>query len=223
VAPERKLFQLCRFAAVAVLLLGAGTASAISFVPNPGRGLGPDDLSEIYCPCDRNPNPLFTERVMTVRESFDAFAGVIPHEWGIYFADDPSTLIPLLTASDTPTGGVNAAAAVDFEAGTVTDLETLTVEYSFTPNLGHFGFYLRVQNDDAVLLTYSQAALNGGADTFGSFPSLTSPYLRLVAFEVDGALLSIESVHGACAVPEPSVVWLVGGGLALLANRRRAA
>lgn len=221
VASKLKLFQL--YLAAGALLLGASSASAISLTPPPGSGLGPDDLSEIYCPCDQDPNPQVTRNVMTVREGFDRFSGATPHEWGIYFADDPSTLIPLFTAADAPTGGINASAVVDFQAGTVVDLETLTIEFTFAPNLGHFGFYLRVESGGPVLLTYSQASLNGGADTFGSFPSTTNPNFRVVAFEVNGLVLSIESVNGACAVPEPSVVWLVGGGLLLLTQRRRAA
>lgn len=225
VAPKLKLFKLslCHLVAGAVLMLGAGSASAISLTPPPGSGLGQDDLSEIYCPCDQDPNPNVTRNLLTVREGFDRFSGAIPHEWGIYFADDPSFLIPLFTAEDVPTGGFNAAAVVDFDHGTVVDLDTLAVEFTFTPTLAKFGFYLRVDDRSAPILTYSQAALNGGVDTFGSFPSLTNPNFRVVAFEIDGHILSIESVMGACAVPEPSVVWLVGGGLTLLAARRRSA
>ena len=224
VAPILKLSKLClcHLVASTILLLGSGSASAISISPPPGSGLGPDDLTEIYCPCDQDPNPHITRNILTAREGFDAVSGAIPHEWGIYFADDPAHLIPLFTAPDAPSP-LNAAAAVDFDHGTVTDLDTLVVEFTFDPRLAKFGFYVRIDDRNGPVLTYSQATLNGGTDTFGSFPSLTNPNFRAVAFEVGGRVLSIETVMGACAVPEPSVVWMVGGGLSLLAARRRSA
>lgn len=220
---KRFQLSLCHLVAGAVLLLGAGSASALSITPPPNSGLGQDDLSEIYCPCDQDPNPIVTRNLLTVREGFDGVAGSIPHEWGIYFADDPTTLIPLFTADDAPSGGVNAAAQVDFDAGTVTDLDSLSIEFTFEARLAKFGFYLRIDDRSAPVLTYSQPVLNGGTDTFASFPSLTHPNFRVVAFEIGGRVLSIESVQGACPVPEPGVIWLVGGGIALLATRRRNA
>lgn len=204
------------------LLLTASSASAISVTPPPGSGLGPDDGSDIYCPCDQDPNPTVTRNVMTVREGFDALSATTPHEWGIYFADDPQTLIPIFSEVEAAAGGVNAAAAVDFDNGQVIDLDTLEVDFTFTPTLAKFGFYLRIGTQSGPVLTYSQAVLNGGTDTFGSFPSLSSPNFRVVAFEVDGRVLALESVQGACAVPEPSIALLLGGGLAMLAARRRS-
>jgi hypothetical protein len=205
------------------LLLSAASASAISITPPPGSGLGPDDGSEIYCTCDQDPNPLVERHVMTVREGFDAFSATTPHEWGFYFVDDPSTLIPIFTASEVPVGGLNPSARVDFDLGTVQDLDTLEIEYSFAPQLGKIGFYIRVDLGREPILSYSQAALNGGVDTFGSFPSTTSELLRVVAFEIDGRVLSLETVHGVCnVIPEPSVALLLGGGLVLLASRRRS-
>ena len=81
VAPILKLSELslCQLVASAFLLLGAGSASAISISPPPGSGLGQDDLSEIYCPCDQDPNPHITRTVLTAREGFDAVSGAIPH------------------------------------------------------------------------------------------------------------------------------------------------
>lgn len=204
------------------LLLIASSASAISIAPPPGSGLGQDDGSEIYCPCDQDPNPTVTRNIMTVREGFDGLSATTPHEWGIYFADDPSTLIPIFTETEAAAGGVNASAAVDFDNGHVIDLDSLEVDFTFTPTLAKFGFYLRIGTTSGPVLTYSQAALNGGTDTFASFPSLASPNFRVVAFEIDGRVLALESVQGACVVPEPSMALLLGGGLAMLAARRRS-
>ncbi len=214
------LFQLL---SSAMLLLIGGSASAISFAPPLGSSFGPDDGSEIYCACDRNPNPSITYRVMKVAEGIDGVADSTPHQWGIYFIDDPDTLIPIFSETDVP-GPDKTQAAVDFDAGTVTDLDSLQVEFNFAPTLRHFGFYLRIDDGAEPVLLYSQASLDSGPDPFGSFPSQESALLHMVVFEVDGRVLSLELVDGACTVvPEPSVAVLLGAGIALLGARRRSA
>lgn len=224
VAALRSLpLHLCQLAFGAALLLSAGAASAISITPAPGSSLGQDDGADIFCPCDLDPNPIVNRHVVTVRESYDGVSSVVPHEWGIYFASDPGTLIPVFTAADGGPG--KPAAEIDFDNGIVTDLDTMLVEFTFDPQLAKFGFYLKIDPAGGPsTLTYSQAALNGGLDTFGSFPSLTNPAYRVVAFEVNGQIASIEAAAGVCApaVPEPSVALLLGGGLVALARRRRA-
>lgn len=216
------LLPLFRRALCLGLLLGATSASALSITPPPGSPLLPDDGSEAYCPCDQDPNPLVTRNVVLLREGYDPISASIPHEWGIYFLEDPDTLIPVFTSEDTPAPGpLNPRAAIDFNNGRVVDLDTMTVEYSFTPTLCCFGFYLKIEGQDPVL-TYSQATLNdGGVDTFASFPHMTQANFRVVAFEIDEQVLSIDTVNGACVIPEPSVALLVGSGLALMAGRRR--
>jgi len=216
--------MLSRPALCVVLLLGASTASAISITPAPGSGLGPDDGTEIYCPCDQDPNPHITRDVVTVREGYDLISSRIPHEWGFYFADDPSTLYPIFRANETPVGNLNPRAAIDFDHGTVVDLDDFGIETTFTPRLAKFGFYIKLDHQgDPEILSYSQHDLNpGDADTYGSFPSLTQANFRVVAFEIEQRILSLETVNGACnVVPEPSVALLLGGGLAMLATRRR--
>jgi hypothetical protein len=204
------------------LLMSATSASAISIHPPAGSGLGQDDDTEIYCPCDLDPNPTVNRHIATIREAFDGIATAVPHEWGIYFADDPTHLIPVFTAEDH--GPSKPVATVDFDNGIVTDVDSLTVEFTFDPRVAHYGFYLKVEVPSGPpILTYSQAALNGGVDTFGSFPTLGNSAYRVVAFEVNGAIVALEAVAGACpVVPEPSVALLLGGGLALLSKRRRS-
>jgi hypothetical protein len=213
------LLPLCHLAAIAALLLGAGTASAISLTPPPGSGLGQDDGGEIFCPCDLDPNPSINRHVLTIREAFDGVNGTVPHEWGIYFASDPSQLIPVFTVEDGGPG--KPVAQVDFDNGTVTDLDTMVIEFTFDPQVAHFGIYLKIEPPAGpATLLYSQAALNGGVDAFGSFPTLTNNAYRVVAFEIRGQILALEAVVGACYVPEPSVAFLLGGGLLLLGTRR---
>jgi hypothetical protein len=206
----------------AALLLGATSASAISIHPAPGSGLAEDDGGEIFCPCDLDPNPTVNRHIATIREAFDGIAATTPHEWGIYFADDPTKLIPVFTAEDHGPG--KPVATIDFDNGIVTDVDALTVEFTFDPRVAHYGFYVKVELPSGPpILSYSQAALNGGIDTFGSFPTITNSAYRVVAFEVNGAVLAFEAVAGACpVVPEPSVALLFGGGLALLGIRRRS-
>lgn len=217
--PFRSALQLVLAAG---LLLCAGTASAISISPAPGSGLGQDDQADIFCPCDLDPNPTVNHHIVTVRESYDGIAAAIPHEWGIYFASDPGTLIPVFTAADSGPG--REGATIDFDNGIVTDLETLLVEFTFAPQIAKFGFYLRIDPaNGGGVLTFSQAALNGGLDTFGSFPSLANPAYRVVAFEVNSRIAAIEAAAGVCvpAVPEPVTAAMLAGGLVVLASRRR--
>jgi hypothetical protein len=72
---------------------------------------------------------------------------------------------------------------IDFDNGNVVDLEALSVEATFAPSLGEFGFYLSISFPSNPLLVYSDPALNGGVDTWASFPFLANPLFRQVAFE----------------------------------------
>jgi hypothetical protein len=221
-ATARTLFRSAAVrTAVAATLLGfAGTAGAglIGGGP-PGPGLGGDDGSELYVP---NLNPTLNRHIVLVKEAFDAFPGSISHEWGIYFASDPSTLLPVLTTGDS--GPPEQQAVVDFDNGQIVDLDSLSIESSFAPSLDPFGFYIKVEfNAGSPVIAYSQAALNpGGLDWYASFPFLANPLFREVAFEVRDQLYSLEIVDGAKNVPEPATLALLAGGIALLASRRRA-
>jgi hypothetical protein len=95
----------------------------------------------------------------------------------------------------------------------VVDLDALALEASFAPSLADFGFYLSVDAPSGPLLSYSQAALNRGADTFASFRFLPNPLFGLVAFQVGGQLYSLGVVDGALRG---------GGGLGWTAARRRS-
>jgi hypothetical protein len=201
-----------------VAALGLATSAGATLIGgstgNPN--LGPDDGSEVYVP---NLNPVFNRHIVLVKELFDPVLAAFPHSWGFYFAGDTSNLYPIFTASDQ--GPPQQQSVIDFDNGKVVDLDSLAVESSFTPSLGDFGFYLRVQFPAGTLTTFSQASENGGVDTFASFPYLPNPLFRLVAFEVNEQLFSLEIIDGAVPVPEPSVLLMVGGGLVLMLSGRR--
>lgn len=205
----------------AAIVLGLASTSQAGLIGGgpPGPGLGPDDGSEIYIP---NLNPNFDRHIVLVKEAFDAIPGSISHEWGIYFAADPSTLLPVLTTTDV--GPPEQEAVIDFDNGQIVDLDALSVEATFPPSLDPFGFYIKVEfNPGFPVIAYSQAALNpGGLDWYASFPFLANPLFREVAFEVRGQLYSLEIVDGALNVPEPATLALLAGGIALLASRRRS-
>ncbi len=212
---------LCASLRSLVLVAAVGLASSAgatligSSTGNPS--LGPDDGSEIYVP---NLNPNFNRHIVLVKEAFDPVLTLFPHTWGFYFAGDTANRYPVFTSPDQ--GPPEQQAVIDFDNGQVVDLDSLAIEATFTPSLGDFGFYLEIQFPNGPLLTFSQAAENpGGVDTYASFPYLPNPLFRVVAFEVNEQLFSLEIVDGAVPVPEPSVVALIGGGLALLAAGRR--
>lgn len=193
-----------------------GSATIIGGGP-PGPGLGGDDGAELFFP---NLNPIYNRHIVLVKEAFDPVMASIPHSWGFYFAGDTSNRYPIFTSSDE--APPEQVAVIDFDNGQVVDLDTLAIDAVFTPSLADFGFYLEIEFPAGTLLTFSQAAENsGGVDTFASFPFLANPLFRLVAFEVDNQIYSLEIVDGAVPVPEPGVGILLGGGLALLAGRRR--
>ena len=204
--------------ATAALLTIGGTAGAtIIGGPAPGPGLGADDFASTFVP---NLNPIQLRHIVLAKETFDPVGTAFTHEWGFYFTNDPSTRYPIFTTSDQ--APPQQQAVVDFDNGIVVDLDASALEASFGPSLGEFGFYLSINFPSGPLLTFSDPALNGGTDTFASFPFLANPLFRQVAFEVNGQIYSLEVIDGALPVSEPMTAALLAGGLALLATRRRA-
>ena len=213
------LLRALRSVAVVAALGIAGSAGAASIIGgstgNPA--LGPDDGSEIYFP---NLNPNYDRHIVLVKEAFDPVLAATPHSWGFYFAGDTSNRYPVFSTSDQ--GPPEQQAVIDFDNGQVVDLDALAVDATFTPSLADFGFYLEIQYPGGTVLTFSQAAENpGGVDTYASFPFLANPLFRVVAFEINEQIFALEIIDGAVPVPEPSVLMLVGGGLALVGGRRR--
>jgi hypothetical protein len=181
-------------------------------------GLDPDDGTQLFVP---NLNPIHLQHVVLVKEMWDPAPTTIPHEWGIYFANDPSTLLPVFTTSDS---GANQQAVISFDSGQIVDLDALTAEGSFGPSLGPFGFYFKVQPPTGPsVLRYSEPALNpGGVDAAATFPFQANPTYYFVGFEVDSLVFSLEIIDGVLPtpVPEPGMALMFGGGLALLAAGR---
>lgn len=213
------LLDAIRGAIVLGLLVAGGSAGAASIIGGgpAGPGLGGDDFAETFLP---NLNPDFNQHIVLIRETFDPVVSSISHEWGFYFVSDSTTHFPIFTTSDQ--APPEQLAVVDFDNGQVVDLDSLEVEATFAPSLGEFGFYLSINFPDNPLLVYSQPVLNGGTDTFASFPFLANPLFRQVAFEVNEQIYSLQVVDGALPVPEPIPMTLLVGGLALLASRRRS-
>lgn len=212
------LLRALRSVAVVAALCIASSAGATIIDGSTGNpALGPDDGSEIYFP---NLNPNYNRHIVLVTEAFDPVLAAIPHSWGFYFAGDTSNRYPVFTTSDQ--GPPKQQAVIDFDNGQVVDLDALAVDATFTPSLADFGFYLEIQYPSGTLITFSQAAENpGGVDTYAAFPFLANPLFRVVAFEINEQVFALEIIDGAVPVPEPSVLMLVGGGLALVAGRRR--
>ena len=196
-------------------VLAAPAGATIIGGPPPAPGLGPDDGAEVFFP---NLNPILNRHVVLIKEAFDPVPNAIPHEWGFYFQGDSTTRFPIFTTSDQATP--EQAAVIDFDNGIVVDLDGSSQESAFAPSLGSFGFYLEVDLPGGTLLTFSEIAENGGTDTFASFPFLANPLYRVVAFEVNEQVFSLQIVDGAVPIPEPSVLVLLGGGLVLLGARR---
>ena len=204
---------------LAVALLAALAAPAGATLiggPGPLPGLDPDDGTQLFVP---NLNPIHLQHVVLVKEMWDPVPTAIPHEWGIYFANDPGTLIPVFTTGDS---GANQRAVISFNSGQIVDLDGLTVEGGFGPSLGAFGFYLDLHPVGAPgILRYSEPSLNpGGVDAVATFPFQANPTFYFVDFEIDDKVFSLEIVDGVVPVPEPGVAGLLGGGLALLATAR---
>jgi hypothetical protein len=209
--------SLRALAVVAALgLASSAGATALVGGSTGNPDLGPDDGSEVYVP---NLNPNFNRHIVLVKEAFDPVIAAFPHSWGFYFAGDPANRYPIFSTSDQ--APPEQQSVIDFDNGQVVDLDALAIDATFTPSLGDFGFYLEIQFPAGTLLTFSQPAENGGVDTFASFPYLPNPLFRVVAFEVNSQLFSLQIVDGAVPVPEPSTLLLIGGGLGLLISGRR--
>ena len=213
---QAALCSLAASSALLALVVAAPAHATLIGGPGPFPGLDPDDGTELFVP---NLNPIQLQHVVRVKEAADTIPGVIDHEWGIYFANDPGTLIPVFTTGDS---GANQQAVISFNSGQVVDLDGLTVEGGFGPSLGAFGFYLNLHPVGAPeILRYSEPSLNpGGVDAVATFPFQANPTFYFVGFEIDDKIFSLEIVDGVVPVPEPGVAGLLGGGLAVLAGGR---
>ena len=139
---------------------------------------------------------------------------------GIYFADDPGTLIPIFDETDD--AGAQEV-GIHFDNGIIYDRdEGGVIETVFAPTLNAFGFYLSIDYDDPTpdLLIYTDPILNpGGVDFAGTFPTLDNGTIYLIAFEVDDRVLALQLVDSV--VPEPSTAVLLLGGLLFAGAVRR--
>ena len=208
------------FASSALLLAVSIAAPAHATLiggPGPFPGLDPDDGTQLFVP---NLNPIQLQHVVKVTEAADTIPGVISHEWGFYFASDPSTLIPIFTTADV--GPPQQNAVIGFDVGFVADIDASTMESTFTPSLAPFGFYLKANTPGGTLLRYTQPVLNpGGVDAAATFPFTGNPTYYLVDVEVNDQVLSLEIVDGVIPVPESGTAILVSVGLGLIATRGR--
>ena len=145
-------------------------------------------------------------------------------EFGFYYANDASTLIPIFSADDTtPVPITNGQQAlVDFSLGRVFDIDSGESD-AFTP-MGdtYIGFYLKDPTITGTLFT--QAILNSGEQDFsGAFPFIVDSNVIAIAFGTPSTgFLSIHSIQPLAAVPIPGAagLWLLGmAGLALFRRR----
>ena len=211
------LRSLAASSALLALVVAAPAHATLIGGPGPFPGLDPDDGTELFVP---NLNPIQLQHVVRVKEAADTIPGVIDHEWGIYFASDPSTLIPVFTAADV--GPPEQNAVIGFDVGFVADIDASAVESTFTPSLAPFGFYLKATTPSGTVLRYTQPVLNpGGVDAAATFPFTGNPTYYMVAFELNDQVLSLEVVDGVLPVPESGTAILVSLGLGAIAIRRR--
>jgi hypothetical protein len=149
-------------------------------------------------------------------------------EFGFYFSDDPSTLIPIFRADDDYLAGTQRA-LVDFITGEVIDRdpgEQAVVQELFDISAATIGFYMVPSGLGIPLFT--QAILNplGGEDFAGEFPEFGFPDSFLIGFAIpqgnEDLQLGYYLVDPIAPVPLPGAagLWLLGlAGMALFRRR----
>ena len=193
---------------------------------SPLPGFSADDGTELWIP----------EPDVFAVELFDVGvpSTTVLSAFGFYFADDPSVVIPIFSMADQDLGGGDQLAVVDFVAGTVLDVDesiaagTEVFEASFTPVAGPLGFFYVLQSTDPnnafEVALFTQSALNGGVDYFGTFRSMSAPDEYLIGADGAGVDLMLNFIGGISPIPEPvSGVLFAAGGLVVALTLRKTA
>lgn len=220
---KRTFFKFITGSIVGVSLLFSLAAQATIISPTPEYGA--DDGSELFTNTFDNG---FAVEIFDFAESFTD--GL---EFGFYFANNVTGLIPIFDTADSSSTTLNSA-IIDFTTGVILDNDTQTIQSLFS-GTGDFGFYLGFYDANGAIdnLVYSQAALNpGGLDFAGTLPSMITPSGYLIGFEAgdssaNGQLLYLGSIFGltptsAVAVSAPLTFLLLLCGMSLVLVRRKA-
>lgn len=160
-------------------------------------------------------------------ELFDLAGTILPAgtDFGFYFRGAAGTQVSIFDALDQ--ASPEQKALIDFDNGTVIDVDGNVLQQLFTPNHSDpIGFFMHT---DALGTLFSDASLNaGGLDVFGAFESLTLPNRFYTLFVGNGPQgffpLQIALTGEISAVPSPSVLSLLAlafliPGLVKLARR----
>jgi len=188
--------------ALCMFLFVAAPASAVIIVP---PGFGPDDGTELFLPSDGS-----------IVVQFENLGD--PSTFGFYFAgtdlSDPASLVPIFGPEDM---GPGQTAGIDFDLGIVVDLDAGVLQSTFSGH-GPIGFFWL----SPVATLFTEAALQGGIDVAGTFPSLVADSEYVVAFEIPGGpTVAYEFISGIRPLPEPTSLLLLGVGLLALTSRAR--
>lgn len=191
-------FKVLRNLVFALALLTPLTNANAGFInPNPAT-LNNDDGTQLFA---------HASQTLSIQVS-DPLSGI----FGFYFAGNAGNRITIFDAADSAAGNT---ALIDFSLGKVADVDTNSLQSTFTPSMGNIGFFLTI----GATTFYSEAAYNPlGLDLVGTFSEIAHPLAYLLAFEVPNAsgvstMLAAQIVSPVRGVPEPSSTWLTVIGL----------
>jgi hypothetical protein len=209
VLPQKVKAMRIHTGIITAVLLSALSLSAEATIINPDPTTwGADDGAELFTP---------RTNVWSFEYYDSRSSNLFGSEFGFYFADDPTTLIPIFQFLDQGTLPYSQRAYINFDYGIVRDQDDSSIQNFFTPSSSDIGFYLSIPTFNAGSLVttttiYTESSRNAGLDLAATFPKLANPSTYMIGFEnTDGTTLAFEKVNHL--IPEPPSLSLLLMGM----------